>query len=97
MSEAVGPMSLSEEAEVFLGRDFGKAQNVSEATARLVDGEIKRFLDEADQLARSILQQNKHILERLAEVLLDKETVEGNEFEDMVSGLEPVYPLPHPA
>jgi cell division protease FtsH len=97
MSEAVGPMSLSEEGEVFLGRDFGKAQNVSEATAKLVDGEVKRFLDEADLLARSILKQNKHILEQLAEMLLDKETVGGTEFEDIVVGLDPVYPVPSPA
>jgi cell division protease FtsH len=97
MSEAVGPMAISEDQEVFLGRDFGRTRNVSEATARMVDGEVKRFLDDADQLARSILRQNLHILERLAQLLLDKETVEGVEFEQVVSGLNPVYPVPNRA
>ena len=90
-------MSINDQGEVFLGRDLGRSREVSEDTSRLVDGEIKRFLNEADQLARSILRQNTHILDRLAELLLDKETVEGVEFEEVVSGLNPVYPVPHTA
>jgi cell division protease FtsH len=97
MSSAVGPMSIAEESEVFLGRDLGRTNNVSEATAQLVDGEVKRLLTEADALAASILNQNTHILERLAQLLLVEETVEGPQFEEVVQGLNPVYPVPQTA
>jgi ATP-dependent Zn proteases len=97
MSETVGPMSIEGGNEVFLGRDLGRSRPVSESTAQRVDGEVRRILDEADELARSILRQNIHILERLAQLLLDKETVEGEEFESVVQGLNPVYPVPQPA
>ncbi len=94
MSEAVGPMSMGDEGEPFLGRDLGRRSATSESTAQLVDQEVKRLLDEADGLARDILRQNMHILERLAELLLEKETVDGAEFEAVVQGLDPVYPAP---
>jgi len=97
MSDAVGPMSITEESEVFLGRDLGRSRNVSEATSRLVDAEVKRLLTEADDLALSILNQNTHILEKLAQLLLVEETVEGAQFEDIVQGLNPVYPVPRSA
>jgi cell division protease FtsH len=97
MSSEVGPMSISEDSEVFLGRDLGRTRSVSEATARMVDGEVKRLLMEADAMARSILNQNTHILERLAQFLLIEETVEGRKFEELVQGLNPVYPVPQTA
>ncbi len=97
MSDAVGPMSISEENDVFLGRDFGRSATVSEATSQLIDTEVKRLLREADALARSILNQNTHILEKLAQVLLVEETVEGPKFEAVVSDLNPVYPVPQTA
>jgi cell division protease FtsH len=97
MSEAVGPMSIGDEGEPFLGRDLGRRATVSEHTSQLIDGEVRRLLDEADALARSILRQNMHILERLAELLLEQETVQGAEFEEVVQGLNPVYPVPSSA
>jgi cell division protease FtsH len=97
MSDRVGPVSIQEGQEVFLGRDMGRTRSVSEATAQLVDAEVRRILDEADALAQSILKQNMHILERLSQVLLENETVEGAEFEEVVQGLDPVYPVLKPA
>ena len=97
MSDALGPMSISEETDVFLGRDFGRGRPVSESTSRLVDDEVKRLLTEADAVARSILNQNTHILEKLAQLLLVEETVEGVQFEEVVQGLNPVYPVPQTA
>jgi cell division protease FtsH len=97
MSEKVGPVSITEEGEVFLGRDFGRTRSISEHTAELVDAEVKRILDEADALAATLLRQNNHILERLANLLLEKETVGGEEFEEMVHRLNPVYPVPQSA
>ncbi|MEC8424853.1 MAG: cell division protein FtsH, partial [Myxococcota bacterium] len=97
MSERVGPVSIQEGQEIFLGRDMGRTSSISEATAQQVDAEVRRILDEADGLAQSILKQNMHILERLSQVLLENETVEGEEFEEVVQGLNPVYPVPQPA
>jgi cell division protease FtsH len=97
MSETVGPISIEGGNEVFLGRDMGRTRPISESTARQVDAEVRRILDDADELARSILRQNIHILERLAQLLLEQETVEGQEFESVVQGLNPVYPVPQPA
>ena len=91
MSPAVGPMSVASGNEPFLGRDLGRTgTSLSEATSRLIDEEIKRFLYEADALAIGILRANLHILEGMAELLLEKETVGGVEFEALVSGLVPV-------
>ncbi|MCB9777760.1 MAG: ATP-dependent metallopeptidase FtsH/Yme1/Tma family protein [Alphaproteobacteria bacterium] len=97
MSEAVGPMAIDEQGEIFLGRDLGRIQEHSQETARVVDKEVQRLLTEAYDLAVRVLDQNQHILERLARLLLDEETVEGEQFERVVVDLEPVYPVPRPA
>ena len=92
MSEALGPVGLNGGNEVFLGRDFGRKQDYSEATAAKVDSEIKRLCDTAYRQARTILSANMHILDHLAEVLLERETVDGIEFEEVVTGMNPVLP-----
>ncbi len=97
MSDVLGPMAIDDQSEVFLGRDFGRTQDHSQETARRIDDEVQRLLEEANDLAQTILRQNVHILERLAELLLAQETVEGEEFERVVAGLNPVYPVPHTA
>jgi cell division protease FtsH len=92
MSEALGPITLNEDNEVFLGRDFGRKQGFSEDTASKIDQEIKRLCDNAYSQATTILSANMHILDRLAEVLLECETVDSLEFEEVVSGMNPVIP-----
>ena len=92
MSEAVGPMNLGGQGEVFLGRDYSKVQQHSEHTARLVDNEVRRMLEDAYNLARQILKDNRHILDRIAEILLDKETINNREFSDEVGSLNPIRP-----
>ena len=93
MSEAVGPMAIGDsEQEVFLGRDIGQRRQVSEQTAQLVDSETKRFLDEAYEQARSILQDNTELLESLAAALLERETLDREEIALIVQG----KPLPPP-
>jgi cell division protease FtsH len=93
MSEAIGPMNLGGQGEVFLGRDYSKVQQHSEHTSRLVDSEVRRMLEDAYSLATRILVDNQHILERTAEVLLDKETLNGPEFSSLVGDLNPISPL----
>jgi cell division protease FtsH len=97
MSEAVGPMSLDPGEELFLGRDYGRVVEHSEATSRLVDEEVKRLLGDAQEAARRLLTRNMHILESLARALLERETVDGEEFEEIVRGQGPVGLEPSPA
>ena len=94
MSEALGPVSFSDDGEVFLGRDFARQADYSPSTARMIDEEVRALLEQANSLALSVLEQNSHILHRLAQVLLEKETVEGDEFETVVASLNPIYPVP---
>jgi cell division protease FtsH len=93
MSELIGPRTLAGDGEVFLGRDYGKVNSYSEATGKMADEEIDRMTREGEALAFTILRTNKHIVEQLAKILLEKETVEGEEFITIVEELKPVYPV----
>ncbi|HET7274122.1 MAG TPA: ATP-dependent zinc metalloprotease FtsH [Longimicrobiaceae bacterium] len=96
MSDAVGPMAVGDsEQEVFLGRDLGQRRQVSEQTARLVDAELKRLLDEAYEQARGILQENQDLLEAIAVGLLERETLDREQVELLAAG-EDLPPLPPP-
>jgi cell division protease FtsH len=97
MSDVIGPRTLASDDEVFLGRDFGRVQGYSAHTGQLADQEIDRMTRAGEALAETILHQNRHILDRLAEVLLESETVEGEQFRTIVEALHPVYPVPKTA
>ncbi len=98
MSTRLGPVAIEESSdEVFLGRDFGRMKHTSERTAELVDDEVRGLLDGAYDMARSTLQANLHILHRLAQILLEKETVDGGEFQRLVDALQPVQPAANSA
>jgi cell division protease FtsH len=94
MSDELGPVAWGDrDEEVFLGRDFARnTKDYSDETARRIDNEVRRLVDGAYQTSRGILAQNLHILHRVAEVLLEKETIDGTEFERLVSGLNPISP-----
>lgn len=80
MSEAVGTLSIGETGEeVFIGREWVQNKNFSEDTARLVDSEVKRIVDEAHSRCRKLLEDNVEILHRIARALLDRETITGDE------------------
>jgi cell division protease FtsH len=99
MSELVGPMAIGDsEQEVFLGRDIGQRRQVSERTARIVDAEVKRLLDEAYESARAILMEHRGLLESIALALLDRETLDREQVEILASGgtLPPVKSPPAP-
>ena len=95
MSEVIGLVAVGDaESEVFLGREIGHRRTVSEHTARLVDQEVKRKLDEAHEKAREVLENNKDLLESIAQALLDRETLDRTELEILESeGTLP--PLPN--
>lgn len=84
MSEKLGTISYgSEQNEVFLGRDLGGGRNFSEEIGSEIDREVKRFVDEAYQRAESILKENINKLHAVAGALLEKEKLEGSEFEQI--------------
>lgn len=84
MSSRIGPMALGHKEElVFLGRDFGEQRNYSEQTAREIDEEIRRIIQEAFDKAYHVLLQNKTRLIMISERLIKEETLEGPVFESL--------------
>jgi cell division protease FtsH len=91
MSEVVGLMAVGDsDQEVFLGRDVMQRRDVSEHTAQLVDQEVKRILDDAHARAREVLEAERDLLTRIAEALLQVETLD----RDDVSALARGNPIP---
>jgi len=83
----VGPIAIGDrEAEIFLGREVVQRREISERTAEVVDGEVKRILGEAFARAREILTTHRHELELLAAALLEHETLDGEEVNLVVAG-----------
>jgi len=90
MSDDLGPMRLgSARGEVFLGRDLGSDPDYSDAVAARIDAEIRRLLDTAHDLARSILQRNRQTLDRLAGALMEQETLEADAVLEILDRAEP--------
>ena len=86
MSEKIGTITLgSNQEEVFLGRDFAQAKEYSEETANLIDEEVKSIIDFAYKKAEEILKANMEKLTRVANVLLEKEKIDGEEFDEIFS------------
>ncbi|WP_319486220.1 ATP-dependent zinc metalloprotease FtsH [uncultured Cohaesibacter sp.] len=91
MSDLLGPLLYAEnEEEVFLGHSVAKQQNVSDDTQKLVDAEIKRFVDEGYKKAQEILTEHKDQLEIIAQGLLEYETLSGQEIRDLLEGTPPI-------
>jgi cell division protease FtsH len=85
MSDKIGPLAFGEkEAEVFLGRDLGHARNYSESTAVEIDTEIRRIVQKSYEQARQILEAHRDGLVRVAEALLELETLDGEEVRRMI-------------
>ena len=82
MSEKIGAILLdSDQEEVFLGRDFAQTKSYSEETAALIDKEVKKIIDTAYNKAKQILSDNIDKLHIVAGILLDKEKIDGEEFD----------------
>jgi cell division protease FtsH len=87
MSEKLGPLAFGEkEGEIFLGRDMGHVKNYSEATAVEIDNEIRRIIQESYERTRKILKENRESLVKVAEALLERESLDGAEIRKMVFG-----------
>jgi len=87
MSEKLGPLLYNEnQQEVFLGHSITQHQNMSEATARLIDEEVRRLVLEGEQKAWDVLEANKEKLEAVAKALMEFETISGEECIEVMRG-----------
>ncbi|MDO8250978.1 MAG: ATP-dependent zinc metalloprotease FtsH [Rhodoferax sp.] len=93
MSEALGPMVYAEnEGEVFLGRSVTKTNNVSESTMQKVDMEVRRIIDQQYAQARKLIEDNKDKIHAMAKALLEWETIDVEQLDDIIAGKEPRPP-----
>jgi cell division protease FtsH len=93
MTDELGPMVYAEnEGEVFLGRSVTKTTSMSEETMRKVDGVIRRIIDEQYGVARRLIEDNKDKMHAMAGALLEWETIDGDQLDDIMSGKPPRPP-----
>ena len=95
MSDALGPMVYGDnDGEVFLGRSITTHKNVSEATMLKVDMEIRRIIDEQYALARRLIEENRDKVDTMAKALLEWETIDADQVNDIMEGRAPRPPKP---
>lgn len=89
MSEVIGPLSIGERGEeVFIGREWAHSRNFSEDTARIVDSEVKKLIEEAREKCQELLTNNLDTLHALATALLERETLTGDDIDLLIKGEE---------
>ncbi|MGI6373890.1 MAG: ATP-dependent zinc metalloprotease FtsH [Patescibacteria group bacterium] len=85
MSDKLGPRTFGDKEEmIFLGREIHEQRNYSEKQAELIDEEIKNFIAQGEDLAKNVIKEYRSELEKIVAVLLEKETIEKKEFEEIV-------------
>ena len=95
MSEELGPLSYAKgEEQIFLGREIAQHRDYSEETAKKIDQEVNALIDKAYNQARNVLKEHIDILHKLAELLLEKETVMGTELDELIHSMKPEFKLP---
>ena len=93
MTDSLGPMVYAEnEGEVFLGRSVTKTTHMSEATMQKVDAEIRSIIDDQYGVARKILEDNRDKVEAMAAALLEWETIDSDQIDDIIDGHPPRPP-----
>ena len=94
MSDALGTRVYGDnQSEVFLGRDVMTHKNMSNAVAEQVDKEIRRIVDEQYARARTIIEENRDKVEKMTKALLEWETLDSTQIEDIMTGKEPRPPV----
>ncbi|MCD4732950.1 ATP-dependent zinc metalloprotease FtsH [bacterium] len=89
MSEKLGPLSFGKKGEeIFLGREISQHHDYSEDTARLIDAEVRAIIETAHQRAKKLLVDNRDKLDRLAKVLLERETIDNDEIAAIINDSE---------
>ena len=86
MSDRLGPVALGRQnGNMFLGRDIASDRDFSDSTAATIDSEVRKLVDEAYLRAKDVLVSNKHVLDKLAEMLIEKETVDADELQEVLA------------
>jgi len=89
MSDAIGPITLGrKEHQIFLGRDISEQRDYSEEIANKIDKEVKKIIESAFSRAKDILTKNKRKLKKIARNLIEKETLEGKDLDDLLNGVK---------
>ncbi|TDI59941.1 MAG: ATP-dependent metallopeptidase FtsH/Yme1/Tma family protein [Alphaproteobacteria bacterium] len=87
MSDKMGPLAYGDnETEIFLGHSIAQTQNMSEETVKLIDSEIRRFVDDAYEFTRKVLREKSADLETIAQALIEYETLTGDELRALLDG-----------
>jgi cell division protease FtsH len=95
MSDELGPLSYAkEEDHIFLGREIAQHRDYSEETAKKIDAEIDKLIENAYKRAEKILMENLDILHALSDRLLEKETVMGKELDELILSMRPGFEFP---
>jgi cell division protease FtsH len=82
----LGPLSLeSQTGEVFLGRDFMTRAEYSEEIASRIDAQVRTITDDCYKQAKQIIRDNRTVIDRLVDLLVEKETIDGEEFRQIVA------------
>ena len=98
MSEKLGPRVLGRGHEQpFLGRDYGAEADYSEEIAREIDDEIRRVIEEAHELALAVLREHMEELHRISLILIERETIDRDQFERLLAGEDESTVFPEPA
>lgn len=94
LSEELGPLLYSEdEGEIFLGRSYSsQPKSVSSDTAKAIDREVRKIIDECYDKARQILENNRQLLELMKDALMEYETIDSEQIDDIMSGKKPRPP-----
>ncbi len=97
MSDTLGPLTYGKKEEaIFLGKEFNRHQDYSEATALKIDAEVKRIVTEQYERAQRILTENRELLVRVAAALLEHEVLDAQQLKQLISG-QPMEVRPKPA
>jgi len=86
MSEILGPVALGrQQGNMFLGRDIASERDFSEETASIIDEEVRKLVEQAYRRAKEVLVENRAVLDRLASMLVEKETVDSEELQELLN------------
>ncbi len=92
MSEKLGPLSYDQgEEHIFIGREISQPREYSEDTAKTIDAEVSAIIHDSYDAAKKILKENIEILHKLAALLIEKETVMGEELDELIKSMKPDF------
>jgi cell division protease FtsH len=97
MSDSLGPLSFGKkEDQIFLGREIAQHRDYSELTAQKIDEEVKRIVTDAYVKTSGLIKENLEVLHRLAGALLEKETLDGKQIDQILGRGSQPAPTPTP-